>query len=725
MIFQDLLSQIFRNPHPIKVFEHLNRTGRANIKKIEIDTALNELIAAIVHNKKGKALSVARVLLLLLGPEKAIKRIKREGVFRASRYNFDAPTVPILIADWKENSETYGLSQVDVNYLTSANALWSLAPELKKLRRSLIERLKTKQSSVIKTLLTYVDTVFAYGLPGNKILHPRSECVYSGEMAAEAFSYLLHLFHTEFCLEAKHFRMVDTNAVTDPIYENLLTDAIKVCEYLEAEVLIGSFPYTAEVRKGKVTVRACDPTIEKSIRLGYVQSDMQKDIRLRAKIPYEGEKVGEPASVISFAKDFYENLGEKVIKFVQTPVPRYTMTLPSIDELQQIFSGNGLFLEDLSSIEMLGTEDYVSPSQIIDSPVIGNITVLDILKVQRFFYFMAFGMRMAIENHSPFYEQPTIYSNSCLPVFKSEELIHTLENIIGNEKAKEILKLLTCNLSSKYVDLQYTPIINSGDWNIFSMVVLAGSNLVRNILCHNEKRLTMRSKDDFDPMQAALKDALAQAGFLVEDEVDTGTKNNKLEVDILAYRDGKLFIFECKNSFHPCNVYEMRTSFDHIKYAGEQLVQRKSWLLDPKNQRCVFEKLSWSVGPIDSVHTCIAIGNRVFNGYVCDGNPVRQVHELLNVLRRGYIITGNVTRRVWQGENFSVSDLCAYLNGTTTITDLMESMCPYEKTYLFGDTKLTFASYMLDTQKLMAISERKYPVIKHSSFISSEFSAKA
>lgn len=529
---------------------------------------------------------------------------------------------------------------------------------------------------------------------------------------AEAFSYLLRLFHQEIGIDQSQFRMVDDSSVFDTFYQDLLLDAAKVCEYLESEVLIDAFPYSARTSGSSVTVSADNPMLEKSIRLGYIQSDMQKMIRLRGFIEHEAENNKEILSVTRFAKTFYEKLGDTVVTFAREPVPRYTMMLPLMDELHRMFAGNGLFFEDLSSIEMLGTEDYIKPPEVIDSPVVGNINVIDILKVQRFFYFMQFGLQMAIDRHAPVVDRPIIYLNSCLPVFKRKKIIETLQELIGAEKAEEMLRLLTCDLSSDYVDLQYTPIIVAGEWCILSLAVLSASNLVRNILCHAAERLTMRNKDDGDPMQIALKDALHRAGFLVEEEVDTGTKNNKLEVDIFAYRDGHLFLFECKNSFHPCNVYEMRTSYDHIVHAADQLTDRKAWLLNHSNQQRVFDRLAWNVSPTDHVHTCIAIGNRVFNGYDCEAHPVRQVHELLNVLLRGYVVIDDVTRRLWKSDELSVADLCSYLDGETTVADFMESMRTLDRTLSFGDAALTFSSYVLDAHRLKSLSESKYPAVE-------------
>ena len=713
MGFQDLLSQLFRAPQPLDSFAKLKDVaGRSKPQKADLDEALSELYEAINRNRKGKALSVARALLLLLGPDRSIKRIQREGIFRASRHAFSNSVVQVLITDWTKNAVIYGFNKADIDYLRSVGALWTLAPALNKVRRSLVERLKSKRAKAIKTLLANVDAAFAFGMPGNRELPTDSPQAYSSESMAEAFSYLLRLFHQEIGINSSQFRMVDDSSIFDTFYQDLLLDAARLCEYLEAEVLIDAFPYSARASDSSVTVSADNPTLEKSIRLGYVQSDMQKMIRLRGLIDHEAGNNKEILSVTSFAKMFYEKLGDVVASFVPEPVPRYTMMLPLMDELHRMFAGNGLFVEDLSSIEMLGTEDYVDPSKIIDSTVVGNITVIDILKVQRFFYFMQFGLKAAIDRHFPVVDRPRIYLNSCLPVFERKKLIEMLQQLIGGEKAEEMLLLLTCDLSSEYVDLQYTPIIVAGEWCILSLAVLSASNLVRNILCHSAERLTMRNKEDGDPMQIALKDALHRAGFLVDDEVDTGTKNNKLEVDVLAYRDGHLFLFECKNSFHPCNVYEMRTSYDHVVHAADQLTKRKAWLLNHANQRRVFDKLAWKVSATDHVHTCIAIGNRVFNGYDCEGHPVRQVHELLNVLLRGYIVIEDVTRRLWKNETLSVADVCSYLDGETTVSDFMESMRTLDRTLSFGDADLTFSSYVLDAHKLTGLSESKYPPVE-------------
>jgi hypothetical protein len=88
------------------------------------------------------------------------------------------------------------------------------------------------------------------------------------------------------------------------------------------------------------------------------------------------------------------------------------------------------------------------------------------------------------------------------------------------------------------------------------------------------------------------------------------------------------------------------------------------------------------------------------------------VHELLNVLLRGYVVIEDVTRRLWRSERFSVADLCSYLDGETTVADFMESMRTLNRTLSFGDAELTFSSYLLDAHKLARLSEAKYPPLE-------------
>lgn len=711
MNYKNLFSTLHEAQEPVILVAQMCSASRsAKASREDLAEAWLALATAFKRNQRGRSLSVTRALLVLVGADKFITRIQRDGVFRSSKYDFYAPSVQNVIDDLTVNSASYRLTNQHVEYLRSVSSLWSLATELKNQRISLVKRMRQRRNCVIKTLLANIDIMFTYGVPGDRLADTDSPYAYSSETMAEAFSYLLHLFEVEIGLTFTNFGLVDESSIYSPFYQTLLIDAAKLCEYLEVEVFIDAFPYKAEISQdGGVLVSAQYPNLEKSIRIGYVQSDMQKQLRLGALINELSNENGTIQSVTQLAHDCFTSLGERIVTYVQSPHPRYVAMWPMDPRLFEPFSGNGLFLEDLSSLEMLGTEDYVKPFEIIESSVVGNITVIDILKVQRFFHFLRFGIQLAIDKHSPTYERPDLHLSSCLPVFEKSKLLMFMECIIGKEKSEELLKLLTCDLGSEYVDLQYTPFLKTGKWYMVSLVVLTSSNLVRNVLCHHAQRLTMRGSENKDPMQASLKNALCKAGFNVEDEVEVGPKSNPLETDILAYKDNQLFLFECKNSFHPCNVYEMRTSYGHVTYAAEQLTKRAAWLKNSENQRRLFQKLGWEISVPVKIHTCIAIGNRVFNGYECDGHPVRQVHEILNMISGGTIRINGVSRRVWSNSEFSTDDLVRHLEGTTVIADFMNSTRPLNRKLVFGAVALNISSYMLDTDHLTSLGEARYP----------------
>ncbi|MBL7466266.1 hypothetical protein INQ08_23895, partial [Escherichia coli] len=78
-----------------------------------------------------------------------------------------------------------------------------------------------------------------------------------------------------------------------------------------------------------------------------------------------------------------------------------------------------------------------------------------------------------------------------------------------------------------------------------------------------------------DQMVNAVIDALKSAGFKVESGVELRAGGLDFELDIVAWRDGHLFFFECKNAYHPCSPHEMRNSYDHIKVGRDQLDKRR------------------------------------------------------------------------------------------------------------------------------------------------------
>jgi hypothetical protein len=706
MDLAQFIFEINNTSSPLDIFNQF-KMKKYQLSKSDLKTAKEKLREYISNRKISDAISIMRAMLLT-SPEKIISTIRREGLFRCSKYEYKGEVLQSLVNDMLENANHYALTQEHIEYFQSVNNLLLLSDELIKQRNSLIARLSIKRNYVIKTLLATVDGMFLDESLGNLELKTDSVQAYSRESMAEAFSYLFTLFQTNVGeIEKNHFCLIDNSK--KEFYSKLLIDAAKMCQFNSMEILVDAFPYKAlKNEKGEIKIEPIDIDLEKSINLGYIQSNMQMQIKT-----YHYQKMlSKIPSVLQMANSFLELTEKKFLEIKKKPIARYVLQVPDNEKFLNIFSNDNLFLEDYINLKALSIEDYISENEAIQSPVVGNITVIDILKIQRFFLFTLSCFHEAFSQHSSKSDRYKIQLQSCVPVFDNNQLITIFDRILLSKiKAEEILALLTCNTQdASYIDIQYSPIIKSTDNYMFSPAILASSNLIRNILCREQKRLTMRENSP-DPMQTILSNTLKNIGFLTEVEVKRRFNNEELEIDIIAYRDEHLFIFECKNSFHPCNVYELRNSYERITHAAKQLEKRAKWLNTLSEQKKLFDSLGWENAiPSDKVITCIAIGNRVFNSYKCNSHPVRQVHELLNLLKSGEIIVGDKKYRTWKDLSFSVDDLVAYLEDGIFIKDMMDSMQLFERQFKIGSKKFSRNKYMIDLQDLTKISS-KYSLV--------------
>lgn len=705
--YHRIFRQIHRTQDYVAVFSELARTPRSKDKQAT-DIAMSAIKEAIRRHHVGRAVSAARTLLLLVGPNKALDRLKRDGALRVSSFEFNALVIKRIVDDWVQHAELYRLDAVAVDYLKSTSVLLSLAPSLRRLYLSIMARLGADRYVAIKSLFAEVDAAFTY--PDNVDVGLGESRPVVREEMAEAFSYLLGLFHRGFKMQACQFGLTSMDAGYDARYRDLLGDAIRICRYREAEVLVERGAYRAAHGEEGIRVFSVDPFLERAIRVGYIQTETQAQVNgIRLD---RGRDAGEVASLEAMADRFYELHGDHVAKLKLWPLPRYTIELPMVPDFAKLIRDERAFLEDLILCDFIAWEEYIETEEVPSALVSGSITVLDLLKAQRLFFFLHRGLVKAIESHSNFSEKAGLYMASCLAVFQQERLIKLLEVVVGAVKAPEILHLLTADPSASNLDIQYRPIIAAGGYCMLSLAVLSKSNLPRNLLCSEKRRLVPVTAGGGDRMQSSLVSALKQAGFLVVEEIELTVGRNRLEVDVIAWRDGHLFVFECKNNYHPCNAYELRATYDAMTGAANQLALRQAWLSVPANQREFFERMAWPATSPARIHTCIALGNRMFSGYNCEGHPVRHVHEMLNVLLRGYVeFEDGRQARFWEQETFGINDLIAFIEGSTTLADMTEALFPISLTTPIVDTALIQPTYALDLQKWRDGVLARYPLL--------------
>lgn len=525
---------------------------------------------------------------------------------------------------------------------------------------------------------------------------------------SEAFSTLLDLLRSEFLLFDDYWNHVDERAIssTKSVYGNLLIDAARINKFKEAETLIDGLPYRASLNGCMVTVSSIDPDVEKSVRLGYMQTEHRMALHMLDLSKFK-EEGNAPPFMSDFVQSAFKAGWDKMVEIMNEPVRRFIIRIPENPKLFELFSGNSLFLDELSCLMALNYENYGDYAD-QEIKINDDVSALDIFKIQRYFRFISYMYQAKLDGIEDKKERDLLTLRSVILVFRHEELLRQIRMVLPEGNVEEVLRLLILDGARTYVDLQYSPFIQMGEHYAVAPRLVADSNLVRNIICSNKLRSKIANSPD--PMQQKVVEALITTGFKVRSGFETKIGDRKHETDIFAWRDGMFFIFECKNAYHPCSPHEMRNSYDHIVTGGKQLDTRLDWFRDHVHQASLFKALCWDAEPTDKIYSGIIIANRVFHGATQGRHPVRQAHEFINVILHGVIRVGEELLKFWEGSEFQTTDLATYLTGETIISDQLAVLQPITRITSFGYRSIGFASYSMDLEEAANQFRIRYPV---------------
>jgi len=673
---------------------------RAVCTNAEIKTAIDSLSDHLQQNRHHHA--VATMLALLLADaDAAISKIRRQGLLRASRYDFRSGCLEKVVGAALQLVPSIQIRPERVAYLQSVQALLTIAPQARKLRESLVLRLSIRKKTVLKTLLAFVNALFSDNWMGNQHEDSDSLVHFAAEDFASAFSLLFTLFREDVGVEKEMWQHTDEHCVSpfENIYTALFLDAMRLNELRDAEIQVDGLPYKARVEGTTVVVSALDIELEKSIRLGYIQTELQVNIRAFGVARFTKER---PCIREFIQQAFNAGLGE-FVQLKTEPTPRLVFGIPNSPQFFEWLSTNEPYLEEVEVLLGTGIENF-QPDAGASLRIGEKLTALDIVKIQRLFSFIDAAFTEKLRTFEDEHLRKVLRVNSTLPVIEHDQLMKILEVILSKEKAEEALNLLTLQGDEDYVDIQYRPFIKAGKWYAIPPAIAGKSNLTRNVIVAN--RLKTSATMEKDPMQEAVVRALQQAGFMVRANFEFNI-DGKRETDILCWRNDELFVFECKNSYHPCSSHELRTSFEHIKTAEKQLDIRLEWLTDLDNQEKLLKWLAWNIPATQKIHTGVITANRLFTGYRLGAHPVRQAHELINVLLRGYVgrTDDKPPIRFWREDAFQAVDLVDYLQGQSIVRSQYELLRPFRKQVRIGTKSLAFERYTMDLQAAGALEQ--------------------
>lgn len=674
---------------------------------------LSEYMSAKDHRN-----AVASTLALLrLDGSKWLARMRRDGLFRASNYGYDGGCSKKVVGAALTLSTASSMSPKQIQYLESVQALLTLASPARQIHRGIVDRLKARKGPALKTLLAFVNSAFSTNWMGSEEADESAPLRWGATDLASAYSRIYMVFRDDLGIGARTWIWTDDSASSmhEGVYSTLLVDALRLNEFIDAEVMLDGLPYKAETTPNGVLISAVDPAFERSVRLGYIQADQQLLLRASSPLQHLGGAQVKLPSFQDAASAFFD-AGLLDCELRSKPVERYVLSLPDFAPLKAMLDLDGVFLEEAGILMGALIDSFQEPKNTA-LQVSEHLWAMDVIKAQRLFNLIDMAFRRKLDTVEDSVRRRVLALRSTVMVVARPNLLKMLEVVMSQEKAQELISLLSLSTTSSttgadvYIDLQYRPFVQSpnskGDFITIAPAVVAKSNLLRSIMhASGVKKATVAAND---PMQVAVAKALQAAGFLVRESFNFNI-DGKRETDIFCYRDGVLFVLECKNAYHPCSPHELRNSYDLVTKAEDQLDIRAKWLANADNQKRLFKALGWEFELPARVSTCVVMANRVFSGYRLGDHPVRQAHELINVLSRGYVGRGpNVPpRRFWRADTFEVADLLDYLDGKSVIHAQHAAMVPATRGISLKDRRLEFAHFVMDLKDMDRIVEESF-----------------
>lgn len=300
-----------------------------------------------------------------------------------------------------------------------------------------------------------------------------------------------------------------------------------------------------------------------------------------------------------------------------------------------------------------------------------------------------------------------------MPVLQANQLKDLLASFLGEQKAKEIFELFTWRLESKKIfDLQTYPFINVEDWILLPLGILTNSDLCRNVLQSTNFRFDSESVED--PIVLEMERCLKPVSSIFETNLKYSFKGVKGEVDVLAVVDNCLFVFECKNSLHPCNLFELRTTYDYIQKAADQLTHFQDlWQQEPF-RTYLATKIKTHPHLPSQLCSCIVTGNRMFSGLREKGHSVRPIQELCNIICNGEILLNSynisnkdagkqsiIKIKLWKEDQLNAEDLLGYIQEDSLHKCYFNSLSRSEQTIKLKNKSLVQESYAFSHERFL------------------------
>lgn len=623
-----------------------------------------------------------------------ILTIKKIGFFRPSVYQYKVQNLKKLINFTLNNNNLYEYNQ----YLKNILYLCEISKDIKYIYKRILDYIYINPN-LVKTFFAYADDFFyTYEYSPNS----------KYEIKLEAISYLIMLCRKNTNTSEKDLFAICN--IPDSELNSIIELASNIIYFKKMEIKVDFFDYNInKIDKKKFSIVNND--FEKSLTFSYTKFELKK---LSIYIDFTNSDNKFPV-LNEITETFSDALTKlKSYEIRNNPFTRVCPKFKTIPQLINLINNDSVFLEEVTQLYLIFNDNFLSHEE-LDHKLIGDFSALDFIKLQRFFLLMSKFYRKIIAAEKIKNKKFTQRS-SIIPVFRKQDFEKLTNNFFL--KKNTFFNLITQFISedfyqiNDFYDIQYSPALNFGNKIIISPTILSHSNIIRSALWKSDINLSIKNKTD--KMIETIKEKLLEANF----SVFTDIKFGKYDIDIIAKYNNEIFIFECKNSYHPTNEYELRNTFEHLRKAEKQLNNLKYKLQDISTRKNLANNLNTSFYKCN-FNFAIISSNRLLNGFKMKNFTCLYAQELINCISDGSIRVDNNEFRFWKNETFSINDLKDFINGKLLIN---YNSLAHEKTINihFKDYIIQEKTFAYSVNEIKKFVEENYPIISHNNLATTE-----
>lgn len=308
-------------------------SNKNKLSKDDLRSLLSEFSIYIQHHRIGKATNLF-AFGLCSNESLFLEMIKSNGYMRASKYDYNCSFLFTICDAIISKSISLRLSTDAISYFSTLLNIYGLIPELSFKRSKILSLLKTHKKYIFKTLLVAVEIVFSKNYFHDPSASPNKLVHFSKEEIAEAVSYLIFLFDQNVGLNESHASFINEEMLLSDQVFNLIVDGCILREFQEMEIRIDYFGYTATRHENIIEIIPIDPSLEKSIQLGFLATQFQ----IQTMHLGSGKRYPNAAKVHDISLSFYNHFKNELFEVMDIPFRRIVYKMPYFKPLIDFLS---------------------------------------------------------------------------------------------------------------------------------------------------------------------------------------------------------------------------------------------------------------------------------------------------------------------------------------------------------------------------------------------------